>query len=318
MLNLSINPPTIPTSLPFMLLMQQWYYELFRESARNYKIMINFKDYKNKIFLEQYPRPAILSNTDKTTAVHFLLKLLKARNNRFIGESPNLRLSLRTQMVICLPSDFHSEFWKAQDSLLWTETSERGIVDCNSFYYRDNIALWQGDITQLNADAIVNAANKEMLGCFAPDHRCIDNVIHAAGGLQIRRDCDTIMKLQNCLEPTGSAKITSAYNLPAKYILHTVGPIIYSDVTAKDEQSLMDCYLSCLNLAKGMKLKTVAFCCISTGVFRYPNDIACTTAIKAVRNWLNKNSGIKVIFNVFLDKDKTIYERELRITAQGC
>lgn len=277
--------------------------------------MINFEDYKNIIFLGQYPRPAILSKDNKTAVIQYLLKILNNKNNRFIGESSDLRLSLGAQMVMALPSDFNSEFWQAQDSLLWTETSERGIVDCNQLEYCHNIALWQGDITRLNADAIVNAANKEMLGCFAPDHRCIDNVIHAAGGLQIRRDCDTVMKLQGGLEPTGNAKVTSAYNLPSKYILHTVGPIIYDKVTAKDEQSLKDCYLSCLDFAKEMRLRTVAFCCISTGVFRYPNDRACIAAVNAVKNWLSKNSGIKVIFNVFLDKDKNIYERELGIKA---
>ncbi len=280
--------------------------------------MIALQDYKDKIFLGSYPRPAALGKDERNAAARYLLELLKKKNGRFIGDDPDLRLSLRAQMVMALPSDFSPEFWKAQDGLLWTETLEKGIVDCNQLEYSHDIALWQGDITRLNADAIVNAANKEMLGCFAPDHRCIDNVIHAAGGLQIRRDCESIMKLQGHFEPTGAAKITSAYNLPSKYILHTVGPIIYGDVTEKEDMLLQSCYISCLNLAKEMGLRSVAFCCISTGVFRYPNALAYTAVMNAVKQWRQENGeyGLKIIFNIFLDKDKIIYERELGIKAQ--
>ena len=177
---------------------------------------------------------------------------------------------------------------------------------------RKGIRLWQGDITRLAADAIVNAANSQMLGCFVPCHGCIDNAIHTAAGLQLRLECARIMGQQGREEPTGRAKITKAYNLPCRYGLHTVGPIIYGSVTAEDRQLLASCYRSCLELAKRYDLENVAFCCISTGEFRFPNELAAEIAVSTAEEFLREEEGrMEVIFNVFKDKDYEIYRRLL-------
>ena len=152
------------------------------------------------------------------------------------------------------------------------------------------IILWQGDITRLDADAIVNAANSQLLGCFRPGHNCIDNVIHSAAGLQLREECAEIMRRQGHEEPTGQAKITGGYNLPAKYVLHTVGPIIMERVTEEDCELLASCYRSCLKLAEENSLKSVAFCCISTGVFRFPKEEAARIAVSTVRESLKTST----------------------------
>ena len=176
---------------------------------------------------------------------------------------------------------------------------------------RPGIYLWQGDITTLAADAIVNAANSQMLGCFVPCHGCIDNAIHTYAGVQLRTECASIMAGQEA-EPTGSAKITKAYNLPCRYVLHTVGPIIYGSVTETDRKLLADCYRSCLELASAYGLRSVAFCCISTGEFHFPNRLAAEIAIKTVGEWQKENPGqMEVIFNVFKDNDYKIYQQLL-------
>lgn len=208
------------------------------------------------------------------------------------------------------PSPVSEEFLRLQDKYLSERTKKRGIVDVNTFDYRNNIALWQGDITRLNADAIVNACNSALLGCFQPLHNCIDNCIHSFAGVQVRLDCDKIMKGGD--EPNGQVKVTRAYNLPSKYIFHTVGPIVHGKVTKQNEIDLRSCYLSCLNKAKETDLKSIAFCCLSTGVFGYPKDTACALAVKTVKTWQKQNGyDIKVIFNVFTDEDRYYYEREL-------
>ena len=174
------------------------------------------------------------------------------------------------------------------------------------------IYLWQGDITTLAADAIVNAANSRMLGCFVPCHGCIDNAIHTYAGTQLRMECARIMAGQRKEEATGKAKITKAYNLPCRYVLHTVGPIIYGTVTKTDCELLAGCYRSCLELAASYGLQSVAFCCISTGEFHFPNELAAEIAIQTVRTWQQQNSyRIEVIFNVFKDSDYEIYKRLL-------
>ena len=173
----------------------------------------------------------------------------------------------------------------------------------------DRIYLWQGDITTLKCGAIVNAANSRLLGCFAPCHLCIDNAIHTFAGVQLRLECNRIMAEQGYPEPTGKAKLTKAYNLPSEYVLHTVGPIIGGKLTEKDEKELASCYTNCLALAAKKGIKSVAFCCISTGEFHFPNETAAHIAIKTVRNFLKANKDIKVIFNVFLQKDLDIYRR---------
>ena len=203
-----------------------------------------------------------------------------------------------------------SEFLKVQDAMLQVENTNKGIVSFED--NDDQLLVWKGDITRLKVDAIVNAANNRMEGCFVPGHHCIDNAIHSYAGIQLRNKCHEIMNKQKYLEPTGKAKITKGYNLPCKYILHTVGPIITGKVSKKDEDLLASCYQSCLRLAEAYGLKTVAFCCISTGVFHFPQKLAAKIAIETVRDYL-KNSNIeKVIFNVFKDEDEKIYQSLLK------
>ncbi|MDD9781276.1 protein-ADP-ribose hydrolase [Priestia megaterium] len=216
------------------------------------------------------------------------------------------------------------EILQKLDSLLQTELKEKGVVKVeqlktvadlvphNSFNQSDKFILWQGDITQLNAHAIVNAANKYMLGCFQPFHACIDNAIHSAAGPQLREDCETIMSLQRELESTGEAKITRGYNLPAKFVLHTVGPIVPkgTELTIEQKKQLASCYMSCLELANEIaEIKTVAFCAISTGVFGFPKLEAAHIAINTVNEWLNNHSNHfeKIIFNVFSYEDYQTY-----------
>lgn len=202
------------------------------------------------------------------------------------------------------------EFLKVQDTMLQVENTNKGIVSFED--NDDQLLVWKGDITRLKVDAIVNAANNRMEGCFVPGHHCIDNAIHSYAGIQLRNKCHEIMNKQKYLEPTGKAKITKGYNLPCKYILHTVGPIITGKVSKKDEDLLASCYQSCLRLAEAYGLKTVAFCCISTGVFHFPQKLAAKIAIETVRDYL-KNSNIeKVIFNVFKDEDEKIYQSLLK------
>ena len=224
---------------------------------------------------------------------------------------------LRSLMNVRPPRPVSDEFLKIQDEYLKERNAERGITDVTTLKNVSadkRLFLWQGDITTLNADAIVNAANSALLGCFAPLHACIDNCIHTFAGIQLRLACNEIMQKQGSPEKTGSAKITPAFNLPSKYVLHTVGPIIRATVSECDKIQLASCYKSCLNLAAQTGLESVAFCCISTGVFRFPQKLAAQIAVKTVISWLdeNKNSTIKkVIFNVFANKDFEIYREIL-------
>jgi O-acetyl-ADP-ribose deacetylase (regulator of RNase III) len=248
--------------------------------------------------------------------IRYLIDERKECDNVKISKSYNDKRTLFRALVnVRPPRPASEEFIEIQDAFLSEELQQRGIVGidnmppCNA----DNrIFIWQGDITQLAVDAIVNAANNQMLGCFVPEHRCIDNAIHTYAGIQLRSECAAIMKKQGFPEPTGQAKITLAYNLPSKFILHTVGPIIYDNVSDKDRRLLESCYISCLELADKNKIENIAFCCISTGEFRFPNEVAAEIAAETVSAYLRKSTGIKnVIFNVFKDKDKTIYERLL-------
>ena len=176
-----------------------------------------------------------------------------------------------------------------------------------------DLYLWQGDITKLSCGAIVNAANSGLTGCYVPNHACIDNCIHTYAGVQLRLDCAEIMEKQGHEEPTGQAKLTRAYNLPCSFVLHTVGPIVTGEPTKEDEQLLASCYRSCLSLAEENGVKSIAFCCISTGVFHFPNERAAEIAIDTVRQYKSETgSEMKVIFNVFKDLDKEIYERLLQ------
>jgi O-acetyl-ADP-ribose deacetylase (regulator of RNase III) len=214
------------------------------------------------------------------------------------------------------PRPLRQDFLKMQDDLLSAEREEKGVVDGMALpaaAKHPNLVLWQGDITRLKVDAIVDADNSALLGCFCPCHGCIDNAIHSAAGLQLRDECNTIMQKQGHPEPTGRAKLTSAYNLPARYILHTVGPIVQGRVTRQDRRDLAACYRSCLELAAEHQLQSVAFCCVSTGEFHFPNQEAARIAIQTVTDFLGQNTSIeRVIFNVFKDMDVEIYRELLR------
>ena len=173
------------------------------------------------------------------------------------------------------------------------------------------LRIVQNDITTLKVDAIVNAANSKLLGCFVPNHRCIDNAIHTAAGLQLRLACHQLMLEQGADEPTGQAKITPAYNLPAKYVLHTVGPIIYDQVKDLERTQLRSCYQACLELAVANGLTSIAFCCLSTGEFRFPQSEAAQLAIETVKDFLKSHENLQVVFNVFKDEDLEIYQAYL-------
>lgn len=206
-----------------------------------------------------------------------------------------------------------AEFLRVQDDYLQKETAAKGVTDADDLVPAEpGLYLWQGDITTLRCDAIVNAANSGMTGCYIPNHACIDNVIHTYAGVELRLACAELMEKQGHPEPTGQAKITPAFNLPCRYVLHTVGPIVEGAVTQRDEELLASCYRSCLTLAAENGLESVAFCCISTGVFHFPNEPAAEIAVKTVREFLQKQTSVKkVIFNVFKDLDKDIYARLL-------
>lgn len=234
------------------------------------------------------------------------------RDVRIPADTAGQRQLLRGLMNVRMPHDISEEFLRIQDSYLQEEAEKKQIVDVDTLEpVQRGIYIWQGDITSLRCDAIVNAANSGMTGCYVPNHRCIDNCIHTFAGVQLRLDCAKIMKKQGHEEPTGKAKITSAYNLPCRYILHTVGPIIGGHVTDRDCALLASCYSSCLELAAENELESVAFCCISTGEFHFPNDKAAKIAVDTVKKFLEQKTSVKkVIFNVFKDTDRDIY-REL-------
>ena len=219
---------------------------------------------------------------------------------------------LRSLFNVRMPGSISEEFLRVQDEYLQEEIRQKGITDLTELTpLHPGIFLWQGDITTLRCDAIVNAANSGMTGCYQPCHNCIDNCIHTYAGIRLRNYCAGIMERQGFEEPTGQAKITPAFNLPCKYVLHTVGPIVNGNLTADHEELLASCYSSCLALAGENGVKSVAFCCISTGLFGFPQQRAAEIAVQTVKTYKNKtNSNIEVVFNVFKDEDYTIY-REL-------
>ena len=229
------------------------------------------------------------------------------------SESDSQRQLLRGLMNIRAPQRTDAEFLKTQDAYLQGETAAKGITDIAGLTpIQPGLYLWQGDITTLKCDAIVNAANSGMTGCYIPNHRCIDNAIHTYAGVELRLACAELMEQQGHPEPTGQTKITPAFNLPCRYVLHTVGPIIDGRVTKEDKELLASCYRSCLELAAENGLESVAFCCISTGEFHFPNDLAAEIAVRTVKEFLKKQTSVKkVIFNVFKDLDKAIYEKQL-------
>lgn len=223
-------------------------------------------------------------------------------------KAPQFRL-FRSLVNIRPPKVANSEFIRLQDEFLQTETERKGITDIAELKpIQDGLYLWQGDITKLHSDAIVNAANSGMLGCFCPCHGCIDNATHTYAGVQLRLECAELMHEQGHDEPTGTAKITKAYNLPCRYVIHTVGPIVSGIVTEEDERLLASCYRSCLALAEQNNIESIAFCCISTGEFHFPNRRAAEIAIDTIKEYRTATgSQIKVVFNVFKNEDYNIY-----------
>lgn len=248
--------------------------------------------------------------------IEYLLKeQLRFGKNKIPSEPQAQRDLLRSLMNVRFPNPVSDEFLEIQNAYLQERNRERGITDVSDLSPVSSdprLYLWQGDITTLRCDAIVNACNSQMLGCFSPLHACIDNVIHTYAGVQLRLAMNDIMTKQGHEEPTGQAKITSGYNLPANYILHTVGPIVQWTVTKEDERLLAGCYQECLKLAADRGVGSIAFCCLSTGVFRFPQRRAAEIATQTVRKFLEKEERVKkVIFNVFQDEDLHIYQRLL-------
>ncbi|MCI8566863.1 MAG: protein-ADP-ribose hydrolase [Lachnospiraceae bacterium] len=225
------------------------------------------------------------------------------------AEVPEQRRLLRSLMNIRPPKPVSNDFLAVQDAYLQEERAGKGVLSLAGLpSVKPGMYLWQGDITRLSVDAVVNAANNALLGCFVPCHGCIDNAIHSAAGVELRLECSRIMEKQGRPEPAGKAKITKAYNLPCRYVLHTVGPILYGEVTQKDCALLADCYRSCLELAAAYQLNSIAFCCISTGEFHFPNEKAAEIAVRTVQDYQKeKQNGMEVVFNVFKDYDYQIY-----------
>ena len=258
---------------------------------------------------------------NRTEQIQFLNELLleempeyRPEADRIPHDEKSQRYLLRCLMNVREPQELTERFVQEQDALLTAEREAKGVIHVEELSPTpsdDRIVLWQGDISRLDADAIVNAANSQLLGCFRPGHNCIDNVIHSAAGLQLREECAAIIRRQGYEEPTGRAKITKGYNLPAKYVLHTVGPIITGPLTETDRKMLASCYLSCLELAEENGLKSVAFCCISTGVFHFPKEEAALIAVRTVREYLKTGRVEKVIFCVHGDENLNIYQKLL-------
>ena len=255
--------------------------------------------------------------TQKERRIYLIKKLLHEQPQYADMEIPadgqGQKNLLRSLFNIRMPAPVTSEFLEIQNAYLQEATEKKGITDLDDLTpIQDGIYLWKGDITTLRCDAIVNAANSQMLGCFCPCHGCIDNAIHTFSGVQLRSACADLMEKQGHEEETGKAKITPAYNLPCKYVLHTVGPIIRGWLTGKDQELLTSCYRSCLELAEENGVRSIAFCCISTGEFHFPNDKAAQIAVSTVRKFMRKETSVKkVVFNVFKDMDREIYSRLL-------
>ena len=271
----------------------------------------------------------MMKKLDKNIEIDIIIRELMSANGNYNEDSEipknyeDKRRLLRALMNVQSPIQLSEKYYEIQDKILSEETESKDLVPADEIEtinktdaIDSKIALWQGDITCLKADAIVNAANSQMLGCFIPLHNCIDNQIHSAAGFQLRMDCYDIMRKQGHEEIVGSAKITSAYNLPSKYVIHTVGPAIPNGRKPNEEENdqLENCYKSCLKLADKEKLKSIAFCSISTGVFNFPKDLASKIAIKTVRKYLKDNEDTnieKVIFNTFSDEATEIYRKNL-------
>lgn len=267
-----------------------------------------------------------MRNITQEQRLDYLVKEFKAESVEYKDlETPNDREGkkrlLRSLMNIRMPKDMDENIIKIQDEYLAARAEEKGVISLSDIpAMKGCISIWQGDITRLAVDAVVNAANSQMLGCLIPLHACIDNCIHTFAGVQLRAECDRQMRTlrkkygKNYEQPTAVPMLTDAYNLPAKEVIHIVGPIVQYRLTPELEKDLSDCYSNTLDMCMENGLKTVAFCCISTGVFNFPNKRAAEIAVKTVTDWLleNPNKMERVIFNVFKDEDREYYEEELR------
>ena len=246
--------------------------------------------------------------------IHYLLQERQEHTGVSLptGEEKQRRL-LRSLMNQRPPAPIEGEFLRVQDDYLRERLEERGVTQLVDLRpVQPGLYLWQGDITTLEVDAIVNAANSGMTGCYVPCHGCIDNAIHTYAGMQLRLECAEIMRKQGHEEETGHAKITGGYNLPCRYVLHTVGPIVSGTLTKEHEQQLASCYRSCLDLAAENNCESLAFCCISTGEFHFPNEKAAEIAVETVKQWQARHpQQLEVIFNVFKNSDREIYEQLL-------
>lgn len=246
-------------------------------------------------------------------AIHYLEKI----NNVKVPTHLSKEDVFRALMNITLPINLSPKFYIWQDEIIKKHYEKRKIIDLeNLIPLKKNIYLLQEDITLIRADAIVNAGNEKLLGCFYPLHNCIDNAIHSFAGLQVRRDLIKIMREQKYEEANGQCKVTLGYNLPSKYIFHTVGPKIIKSVTKKDEEDLKNCYLSCLKMADKMKLESLVFCSISTGLYGFPIEKACDIAVSIVQEYLKKNKTTiqYVVFDVFSRKDYDVYYYRVKKT----
>lgn len=240
--------------------------------------------------------------------------LLKESDRENFDYSNKDKKSLYRALVnIRQANPISEDFLKAEDEYLQEELKKKNITNVNDIKAENGIDLWQGDITKLNIEAIVNAGNSQGLGCFLPNHNCIDNQINTFAGVRLRLACNRVMKDLNYNLETGKAIITKGYNLPCKYVIQTVGPIADNEVTEQKEKELKNCYINSLKLAVDNGIKTIAFPCISTGVFRFPKDRACKIAIESVKDFLKENNKIeKVVFNVYSDEDLEIYKNKLK------
>lgn len=264
-------------------------------------------------------------NKTQEQRLNYLLEEFKADSDRYknievpenIREKQNL---LRSLMNIRLPKKMSEEVIKVQDEYLSCRAEEKGVVKLTDIpVIKGNLSIWQGDITRLEVDAIVNAANSQMLGCFVPMHTCIDNQIHTFAGVQLREECNHEMERlrekygRDYEQPTAIPMLTDAYNLPARKVVHIVGPIVSGVLTSDLEKNLADCYINTLDICLENNLKSVASCCISTGVFHFPNQRAAEIAVKTVEKWLilHPDSMERIIFNVFKDEDRKYYEELL-------
>lgn len=249
----------------------------------------------------------------------YLIKELISEHPRYADiqiptDADEQKRLLRSLMNVRLAATVDKEFLQIQDEYLQQANEEKGIVHIEDMTEAEpDLYIWKGDITRLGVGAIVNAANSGMTGCYQPCHNCIDNCIHTFAGIELRNFCEDMMQEQGYEEPTGQAKLTPAYNLPCDYVIHTVGPIVRGKLTHRDEDLLKSCYEACLKLVDQNGIKSIAFCCISTGVFCFPNQRAAEIAVQTVRDYKRQNdSDIKVIFNVFKDEDERIYNELLR------